>query len=222
MRYELLEDKECRQRHPQLCYFLLLSAIFLFSTAALFISSSWAVQPIQDYICSSSFTADVEFRSASEYRDLSPVGDQAWEDLLTSNGGFLVQEIDGKEHTYGISMFHQVHCLQKIRLSLQALSNSSVSHENHLDGHIVHCLDYLRQVSFSIRFDRTHHTQSILCHADDTIESPVIGEDEEHVDGYVKHKCRNNEPLYQLSRDSGAGMEDTQFYGADNGTNSLN
>lgn len=107
---------------------------------------------------------DVEFYEHDDYKDLSPENDHLWEDLLTGNGGFLVQEDpdEGQLRRYGIGMFHQLHCLQMIRGSLQAAEMPGGSGANHAHGqhahsgdasgkaHVLHCLDYLRQVSFSL------------------------------------------------------------------------
>lgn len=157
MKNKILKENEYTQRWSPRYYYIAVSLLILFTTAALFLMSSRrSLQPIQEYICSSSFVVETEFRSTSEYRDLSPTGDEAWENLLTPNGGFFIQESDGITHKYGITMFHQLHCLQMIRFGLQAVSNSSAS--QFLDEHVAHCLDYLRQVRDSLRFGRAKYS----------------------------------------------------------------
>ena len=76
-----------------------------------------------------------------------------WESvLLTPNGGFLmVEEATGETKGYGVSMFHQLHCLTMMRTMLlgQAMS---MAHESYGEAwrrdprHWVHCLEYLTQV----------------------------------------------------------------------------
>ena len=105
----------------------------------------------------------VLFANHREYQTLETEDDALWDDLLTPNGGFIWQtEADGKRHVSGISMFHQLHCLQMLRAKLfqfreQALgapdpaepdhNGSKHSHHPIDDKHWLHCLDYLRQVS---------------------------------------------------------------------------
>ena len=77
-----------------------------------------------------------------------------WESiLLTPNGGFLmVEEFDHQIKGYGVSMFHQLHCLAMVRGMLLGKATSS---EHEVDKnwmkdplHYLHCLDYMTQVSF--------------------------------------------------------------------------
>jgi Domain of unknown function (DUF3328). len=77
--------------------------------------------------------------------------DPSWSQLLTHGGGFLhVQESDGEVHGYGVSMFHQLHCLMMIR---DMLLGKPMSHAHEASDwsndsmHWLHCLDYLAQVS---------------------------------------------------------------------------
>lgn len=105
------------------------------------------------------YTIDVQFSEHEEYKELGPEYDHLWDELLTENGGFLIQE-DPKERQvrkYGIGMFHQLHCLQMIRGALAAATapdeiHADGKHAAHggsdpLDDHTLHCFDYLRQVS---------------------------------------------------------------------------
>lgn len=93
--------------------------------------------------------------SYSGAADVASDDDIDWEALLlTANGGFLmVEEADGATKGYGVSMFHQLHCLTMIRTMLlgQAMS---MEHETQGEEwkkdprHWVHCLEYLTQVWF--------------------------------------------------------------------------
>lgn len=110
------------------------------------------------------------FSEHDDYQNLSHTYDHLWDDLLTPNGGFLmVTEADQSETAYGISMFHQLHCLQMIRGAIQNLQRRADKNlpedraedsdhaqpphthtglaPSHQDpDHWEHCLDYLRQV----------------------------------------------------------------------------
>lgn len=106
----------------------------------------------------------VLFREHEQYKNLSATFDHFWQELLTPNGGFIRQEDqDHVTHLYGISMFHQLHCLAMIReafQALQALSDPTPSpsrgprrHEHgnstSKENHWLHCFDYLGQVRSS-------------------------------------------------------------------------
>lgn len=77
-----------------------------------------------------------------------------WESLLlTPNGGFLmVSEAAGVVKGYGVSMFHQLHCLTMIRGMLMGETMGS-EHEAQGEAwrknpmHFLHCLDYMAQVN---------------------------------------------------------------------------
>jgi hypothetical protein len=111
--------------------------------------------------CTSPFTQQMDFTPHPEFEDFSSKSDFEWDRLLTPNGGFLVREIDNKQENWGISMFHQLHCVQMIRTELQRLMNITTSDDlqpkdyhgmatavPHDSEHVGHCLDYLRQVCY--------------------------------------------------------------------------
>lgn len=102
------------------------------------------------------------FRDDFGYQSLTTEADKLWNGILTPNGGYIYRD-DSKMSTrrpYGISMFHQLHCLQMIRRAfIDAMQNSTStsfyhSHTSHThtrevnDGaeHLMHCFDYIRQV----------------------------------------------------------------------------
>jgi hypothetical protein len=78
-----------------------------------------------------------------------------WDLSLTPKGGFLhVQEPIGPPRQYGVSMFHQLHCLDALRAAL--LGGKHHHEEAFIDelddtmsegAHLVHCIDYIAQVS---------------------------------------------------------------------------
>ena len=96
----------------------------------------------------SPLTVETRFKRIEELEDFSPAADGVWEDLFTANGGFIVREIDGKQHRIGISMFHQLHCLRMIRSLMQSLANNTESTVDDLSKHFheAHCFSYLVQV----------------------------------------------------------------------------
>lgn len=92
-----------------------------------------------------------EISNASSF--ISPeeaIKDKSWQELLTPGGGFLrVHEPNGKVNEYGVSMFHQLHCLTMVREMLlgQPMSREHETSDWSEDSmHWLHCLDYLAQV----------------------------------------------------------------------------
>lgn len=84
-----------------------------------------------------------------------------WEESLpTRKGGFLmVQEEGGPAIQYGVSMFHQLHCVMMLRDKLiggghkmhhHAQDSNPESHSEDQpsteEDHLGHCLDYIAQV----------------------------------------------------------------------------
>ncbi|KAM7208536.1 protein of unknown function (DUF3328) domain containing protein [Naviculisporaceae sp. PSN 640] len=76
---------------------------------------------------------------------------------------------------YGISMYHQLHCLDSLRDSVTGAGGHH--HNESLVEHLVHCIDYI--------------SQAVVCAVDDTIERAVQGKT---VNGAGStHNCRNSE-----------------------------
>ena len=73
-----------------------------------------------------------------------------WHSLLPPKHGYVALGPNHRE--FGVSMYHQLHCLNTLRIA-------SI-HNNTEFGHISHCLDYLRQ--------------AILCQADTTLEESEV------------------------------------------------
>lgn len=91
----------------------------------------------------------------AEFQNLSHEYDYIWENLTKRSGAFLPRYDvpSGTENMWGITMFHQLHCLQLIRGKIQRLlfPNESLTEEYAVHGdiatdHYLHCFDYLRQV----------------------------------------------------------------------------
>ena len=77
------------------------------------------------------------------------INDKSWDKLL--KGDFIhVEKSNGEIINYGVSMSHQMHCLNMIR---QMLLGQSMSQAHEVEDwsedamHWLHCLDYLAQVS---------------------------------------------------------------------------
>ncbi|PKK46856.1 hypothetical protein CI102_7864 [Trichoderma harzianum] len=139
------------------------------------------------------------------YRDIfkdSPVSESEsltlWDALQPRGGGFIIvsdpekyglsggfpleDEDDGiVREGYGISMFHQIHCLVAIRTAFRT--------KNFDDDHLNHCFEYLRQ--------------SIMCTGDTTLEKVVVDENgvfKPDIDGWgTAHECKSWNMLYEFA-----------------------
>ncbi|KAF1736400.1 hypothetical protein CRV24_002007 [Beauveria bassiana] len=82
---------------------------------------------------------------------------------------------------YGISMFHQIHCLVAIRTAIRTRTFN--------DQHLDHCLDYLRQ--------------AIMCTGDTTLEKVIkddSGKTKPEIDGWgTVHECRSWHMLFEFA-----------------------
>jgi hypothetical protein len=162
---------------PRKALIILGGAILSISTFGLFFTHHDSSSSISSLHLSTTQTHAVTFSQRDEYFDLSPEGDANWTALLPPNGGFVShQRKNGNYEMAGLTMFHQLHCLQMIRAAIQDLSEGNKEleadldseedvkmgdvgmehstkikqrrHGPHLDQeHWVHCLDYLMQVS---------------------------------------------------------------------------
>lgn len=76
---------------------------------------------------------------------------------MTPNGGLIVDSKVNNGEPYGLAMFHQLHCITMVRKSFQELyariDGKSDGKNNVLfeidEGHLLHCLDYMRQVGYN-------------------------------------------------------------------------
>ncbi|PYH72280.1 uncharacterized protein BO88DRAFT_423112 [Aspergillus vadensis CBS 113365] len=139
---------------------------------------------------------------------------QTWESILLppGGGGILSHTIPDRIHltadekkeekllSWGISMFHQLHCLIVLRAIVfpetteNKINSTSQAHSGnmmHDKVHWAHCFDYI--------------AQGILCAADDTIERPRKTKDWRgktifDIDGVgAVHQCRDARALWQAS-----------------------
>ena len=143
-----LFERSCKSKLGRRHFFFILSTLGI----CLFGATIFIIRKSSNGLhCLTSFNGQKAFTHQPEWESFSNERDHLWEGLLTPNGGFLVQDTEGIKHNVGISMFHQLHCLQAIRTQMQALlpnaSNHASAHGGEHDVHHVgHCFDYLRQV----------------------------------------------------------------------------
>lgn len=100
-----------------------------------------------------------------------------WASIFPPGGGFLRLGAAGRP--FGLSLFHQMHCLARIREAMNS---------HHSNVHVHHCFNYLRQM--------------ILCDANPTLEPviPILGR--KSVNAEVPRVCRDWSKLYDLARDN--------------------
>ena len=83
---------------------------------------------------------------------------------------------------FGVSVFHQLHCLRALRDTVRELKTGQPAREWGGPDHLEHCLDYIRQ--------------GLMCSADTTIEWPVFvkggfGSDGPITGEGIAHQCRD-------------------------------
>lgn len=155
-----------------------------------------------------------------------------WGNIVPSNGGFVpigsdYLAVNGKHlnlqqatgDSVGISMFHQLHCLEMLRDELlqvygrqrpaahaghmhldQHPANTSASAgKDEFVKHLFHCLDYVAQASGEPQHlpdVRLTSEQGVLCAADATLEPAT--QDDGAIDGAgVEHTCNDASRLYK-------------------------
>ncbi len=96
-----------------------------------------------------------------------------WGSVFPPGGGFLYLGASGRP--FGLSMFHQLHCLNRIRQAMETRK---------FGQHVHHCFNYLRQ--------------TILCGANPTLEPvvPILGV--RSVNAEVPRVCRDWTAVYEL------------------------
>ncbi|PVH78110.1 hypothetical protein DL98DRAFT_590634 [Cadophora sp. DSE1049] len=172
--------------------------IALASFTALFDRSSKRKGPVPDIP-----TESVVFGNYSDYSAAPTVENNVmWMDLLGPGMGFVSiknpsqyglpngvsnPHMPPNVQNYGVSMYHQLHCLMMIRtLYWQALRgdrNLKMAGNNDLEeemGHVNHCFDYIRQ--------------GIMCAGDMSIEGAADEGDGEgpHISGVrMRHECKS-------------------------------
>ncbi|EIM87135.1 uncharacterized protein STEHIDRAFT_96132 [Stereum hirsutum FP-91666 SS1] len=99
--------------------------------------------------------------NSRHYTLSSPTSDADFQSIYPSSSlGFV--RLGPKKRFFGLSMYHQIHCLDALRLAIQGKNPhgehnlGSSGKEHWKEDHSDHCLNYLRQ--------------TILCNADLTLE----------------------------------------------------
>ena len=171
MRYTALapqsDDLQPRGSYTRLCI-TIGTIIFTLTGLALF-SSYTFYEVLQNHLCTTPYFQITNFQPTQDYQTLSEHDDGRWAQLIPANGGFQIQPMhENNSYRLGIGMFHELHCLRMLRNRLQSLTQrvellSNVTDPDYpsyvrepIDSvHVLHCLDYLRQVSSQ---------DSIYCH----------------------------------------------------------
>lgn len=96
---------------------------------------------------------------------------------------------------FGISVFHQLHCLSAIRDTLRSLKTDQPARIWGGSNHLEHCLDYIRQ--------------GLMCAADTTIEWPTFVKTGFQDDGPITgegiaHQCRDWDAVLKFGMKHGA------------------
>jgi hypothetical protein len=147
----------------KLCVFaLILGLVYIL----LYLSDVPLRDTLQQNLCTTPHIYTTTFEPDLTYQTISHSNDEAWNAMFPHNGGFRYQAPanHGHEKTkFGIGMFHELHCvwtlrerIQSLTARLELLSNvtdpsvSPYAIDEPVDSvHVLHCLDYLRQVGLS-------------------------------------------------------------------------
>ncbi|PCH37446.1 hypothetical protein WOLCODRAFT_84396, partial [Wolfiporia cocos MD-104 SS10] len=119
----------------------------------------------------------------------TPDADAEWHSLVVV-GDFGFVRLGPQKRFFGLSMFHQLHCLDVLRTGLAGKGHvASGATRSDDKNHQQHCLNYLRQ--------------AILCSADATLE-PEVGEGSRNVGKGlgVTHVCRDWRKLYDYAAEN--------------------
>ena len=117
------------------------------------------------------------------YQIFTDDAEREWSSIFPEGGGFLRLGPEGR--LFGLALFHQLHCLARIRRAMNVRQSSE---------HVHHCFNYLRQ--------------AILCEANPTIEPviPILGR--RSVNAEIPRVCRDWTQVYALVEENfGERME---------------
>ena len=106
----------------------------------------------------------------------APNASADWHSIFPAGSGGFVK-LGPHDRLFGVSMFHQLHCLDKMRRAVVAMPSSEWE-----SWHTQHCLNYVRQM--------------LLCAASVRLEpvkvAPGKGQEGLKVDGFgLQHECRD-------------------------------
>jgi len=98
-------------------------------------------------------------------------------------------EYNDTSSNYVLSVFHQLHCIQMIKMGYYAAMNKTIDEYGNPE-HLQHCFQYLRL--------------AVQCAGDTTLEWPLVDEDgvRRGSNGWgITHNCVNWEVLKQWTED---------------------
>ncbi|KAF2091591.1 hypothetical protein K490DRAFT_61024 [Saccharata proteae CBS 121410] len=154
-----------------------------------------------------------QFVANDTYANVYTWANPYWEALGGKSAGVIYTsqgQADGKVRPGGMSMFHQLHCLDSFRHAIQQLQHGDkIGYDEKTDvsmhqGHWPHCFDYLRQ--------------TLLCYADDTVEPSWLDDGYKWtIDGYhnTKRTCRDSARMYRMTDCGEKGCPGTEHYVTD-------
>ncbi|KAI0060043.1 hypothetical protein BV25DRAFT_1828483 [Artomyces pyxidatus] len=117
------------------------------------------------------------FNDSEPYMDIyDPDAGPVWDANLPLGRGYI--KLGGHKELFGVAMFHQMHCLVRLRAVFAGDKDES--------GHVKHCFNYLRQ--------------ALLCNADITLE-PGESIDELKPNGHVEHIVAGGYDVMHKCRD---------------------
>ncbi|EIN03773.1 hypothetical protein PUNSTDRAFT_109187 [Punctularia strigosozonata HHB-11173 SS5] len=101
--------------------------------------------------------------------------DAEWASIFPLGGGFV--RLGPHKRAFGLSIFHQFHCLDNIRLAIMESNKSRI-----LPTHLAHCFAYLRQM--------------VMCRSDTFLEPLLPPYEEKHVNSWYDHECLDWSVVY--------------------------
>lgn len=111
-------------------------------------SRIWAIGPLE--------TVHMSYETSRHYSIDSHVGEAEWNATLPTGGAIVY--LGPHREPFTISMFHQLRCLNIVRTAILDTRSERPRHRTrHVQGHVNHCMNYLRQM--------------VLCRMDTTLES---------------------------------------------------
>jgi len=144
----------------------------------------------------SSNTFQSVMSSDSAYVAWDNVSNHKWMDQIPVNSGFVLERTSSDDRQWSsVSMFHQLHCLIKIRQTIHKLVLIPGYSESFMSGvskwsysnHIGHCFDYIRQ--------------GLLCSGDDTLLDLTPNTHDEMIK--ASHICKDSKWVYDWAERSG-------------------
>ena len=108
------------------------------------------------------------------YQIFTEDASREWESIFPPGGGFVF--LGPEQRPFGLALFHQMHCLARIRRAMNLRQSSE---------HVHHCFNYIRQ--------------AILCEANPTIEPviPILGR--RSVNAEIPRTCHDWTQVYHLA-----------------------